>query len=69
MVNVIINADDFGKDHVVNIAIKKQIEAGNITSTTIMANADGFYEAIEIAKNNPQICQIATDSRMDLQML
>lgn len=52
---IIINADDFGKSHQVNEAIQEQISSGNITSTTIMANADGFDEAISIALQNPQV--------------
>lgn len=55
MLRVIINADDFGKDHFVNIAIAEQLLKGNITSTTIMANADGFDEAIRLAKQYPNI--------------
>lgn len=55
MLRIIINADDFGKNHVVNIAIEEQIKRGYITSTTIMANADGFDEAILIAKQHPNI--------------
>ena len=55
MLRVIINADDFGKNHKVNLAIKEEIEKGNITSTTIMANADGFDEAVSISKLYPHI--------------
>lgn len=55
MPRIIINADDFGKCHEVNVAIEEQILKGNITSTTIMANADGFDEAIQIAKQYPSI--------------
>ena len=55
MLRLIINADDFGKDHIVNVAIENQIKIGNITSTTIMANADGYEEAIRIAKAYPHI--------------
>lgn len=52
---IIINADDFGYSHTMNMAIEKAILAGRITSSTIMANAPGFDEAIEIAKRNGQI--------------
>lgn len=52
---IIINADDFGYSHKMNMAIEKAILAGRITSSTIMANAPGFDEAIEIAKRNGQI--------------
>lgn len=55
MLRVIINADDFGKNHEVNVAVEDQIKKGNITSTTIMANADGFEEAVVLSKKYPQI--------------
>ncbi len=47
---VIINADDFGYSHEINIAIQKAIEEKKISSTTIMANAPFYEEAVEIAK-------------------
>lgn len=49
--NVIVNADDFGYNSDVNTAIKKGIESGYITSSTIMASGVAFEEAIEYAKN------------------
>lgn len=47
---VIINADDFGYSSEVNSAIEKAVVAGKISSTTIMANAPFFDEAVSIAK-------------------
>lgn len=47
---VIINADDFGYSVQVNEAIEKAIEARRISSTTIMANAPFFEDAITIAR-------------------
>lgn len=46
---IIINADDFGYSPQVNEAIEKAIIAKKISSTTIMANAPYFIEAVEIA--------------------
>jgi len=52
---VIINADDFGRSHEINVAIEDAIKIGAITSATIMANAPFFEEAIEIAKKYKEI--------------
>lgn len=47
---VIINADDFGYNAQVNEAIEKAIIAKKISSTTIMANAPFFEDAVAIAQ-------------------
>jgi chitin disaccharide deacetylase len=47
---LIINADDFGINSNVNEAIVKCFQKDIINSTTVMANMDGFAEAIELAK-------------------
>ncbi|WP_374987940.1 ChbG/HpnK family deacetylase [Bacillus sp. IBL03825] len=39
---LIKNADDFGLSPSINKSIIEAIEAGNISSTTIMANMPGF---------------------------
>ena len=49
---IIINADDFGYNHEVNLAIVEAFSKGWITNTTIMANMPGYDEAVEIAKTN-----------------
>jgi len=45
---VIINADDCGNNEIVNEHIRQAIEAGKITSTTIMANQPAFDGAVEL---------------------
>lgn len=55
MMRVIINADDLGMSMEVNASIEKAIKEGCISSSTIMANAPAFEDAVRIAKNNPQI--------------
>lgn len=50
---LIVNADDLGINHHVNIAIEKLINESLVTSSTIMANGDAFEEAIDIAQRNP----------------
>lgn len=52
---VIINSDDLGMSASVNAAIEEAINEGCISSTTIMANAPAFDDAIRIAKQYPQI--------------
>lgn len=52
---IIINADDLGMSGEVNAAIEKAITAGCISSSTIMANAPAFEDAIRIAKLYPHI--------------
>lgn len=52
---IIINADDFGYSHTINLAIEKAILARRITSSTIMANAPSFNEAVDIALKNRHI--------------
>ena len=45
---LIINADDCGKSKEVNEAIAQFIEAGKITSTTVMANMDDLEGAAQL---------------------
>ncbi len=51
----IVNADDLGYSHEVNVAIEKCLAAGVITSSTIIANGPAFDEAVSIAKRYPGI--------------
>jgi hypothetical protein len=52
---IIVNADDFGLCHSVNTAIINGFLAGNISSTTIMANMPGRDEAVQLAKKHPEL--------------
>lgn len=54
MVKVIINADDLGKDHLVNEAIGNALIKGHITSSTIMATSETWDEVHKIVNFNPQ---------------
>ena len=38
MNNIIINADDFGLNHEVNVAIIELLKSGRIDRTTVMVN-------------------------------
>ena len=45
---IIINADDFGANNYTNKKILQCIESGNISSTSWLANGDGFNDALRI---------------------
>lgn len=47
MKKIIINADDFGYSRANNLAIQRGTQSGVITSTSLMANMDGFEHAVE----------------------
>lgn len=55
MIRLIVNADDFGLTSGVNRAIAEGHKNGIVSSSTLMANGPKFAEAVEIAKNNPQL--------------
>lgn len=50
---IIFNADDFGYSEAVNRGIIKCFKDGVLRSTTLMTNAFGFEDAVELAKQNP----------------
>jgi predicted glycoside hydrolase/deacetylase ChbG (UPF0249 family) len=47
MKSLIINADDLGADEARNRGIFEAIEAGRVTSVSILVNGDGFEDAME----------------------
>jgi len=55
MKRLIINADDFGLNELINSAIIKGYRNGFITSTTIMPSGIAFESAAESAKENPNL--------------
>lgn len=52
---IIFNADDFGYSEAVNRGIIKCFTDGVLRSTTLMTNAFGFEDAINLAKSNPEL--------------
>ncbi|HWX92444.1 MAG TPA: ChbG/HpnK family deacetylase [Terriglobales bacterium] len=52
MRRLIVNADDFGLTHGVNRAIAEAHHRGIVTSTTLMANAGAFDEAVLLANSS-----------------
>jgi chitin disaccharide deacetylase len=55
MKRLIINADDFGFTRGVNAGILRAFKSGILTSATLMANGDGFDEAVAMALTNPRL--------------
>lgn len=47
MKNLIINADDLGVDEARNRGIFEAIQAGRVTSVSVLVNGDGFEDAME----------------------
>jgi chitin disaccharide deacetylase len=55
MRQLILNADDFGMTKGINEAIIRAHREGILTSTTLMANAPAFGDAVERARANPTL--------------
>jgi chitin disaccharide deacetylase len=55
MKELILNADDFGLTKGVNEGIVRAFRDGVLTSTTLMANAPGFDDAVQCARANPKL--------------
>jgi len=55
MKEVILNADDFGLTPGVNEGIIRAHREGILTSTTLMATAPAFDQAVALAKENPRL--------------
>lgn len=55
MKKLILNADDFGLTRGVNEGIIRAHREGILTSATLMASADAFDHAVELAKQNPSL--------------
>ena len=49
--NLIFTADDFGYDKAFNYAVFKAFKEGMLNSAALMANCEGFDEAVEMFKN------------------
>jgi predicted glycoside hydrolase/deacetylase ChbG (UPF0249 family) len=52
---IIINADDFGITEELNLCVKRLHEQGIIMSATLIANSPYFEQAIQIAKECPNL--------------
>src|SRR5215469_7320990 len=52
---VIINADDFGLTSSISRGIIEGYSSGMVTSASIIASGEGFEEACELARHNPDL--------------
>lgn len=55
MDSLIINADDFGLTSGVNAAVMKCVEAGSVSSATLMVSGEAASEAGELASQNERL--------------
>ncbi|GAB4343106.1 MAG: hopanoid biosynthesis-associated protein HpnK [Candidatus Abyssubacteria bacterium] len=52
---LIVNADDFGLEEEVNAAVIAAHRNGIVTSASLIANGRGFYNAVALARENPNL--------------
>lgn len=52
---LVVNADDFGYTHDVNAGIVEAHQRGILTATTLMAEGDAFDDAVQLARENPDL--------------
>src|SRR6267143_1995910 len=52
---LIVNADDFGRSHAINEAVVRAHREGILTAASLMVNGQAADEAIELARQNPQL--------------
>jgi chitin disaccharide deacetylase len=52
---LIVNADDFGRSHSINLAVIRAHQEGILTSASLMVSEPGFDEAVRLAKENPRL--------------
>ncbi|GFP76466.1 ChbG/HpnK family deacetylase [Clostridium fungisolvens] len=55
MIDVIINADDFGMSEAFNYGVIKGYKDGVVSSTTLMVNMDSAEHAVSLAKSFPDL--------------
>lgn len=52
---LIINADDFGRSHDINLAVIRAHREGVLTSASLMVAGEAVDEAVELARQNPKL--------------
>lgn len=53
MKRLIVNADDFGRHELINLAVERAFKNGCLKSTTLMPGGVAFDDAVAVAKRNP----------------
>jgi len=56
--NVIANADDFGLNSTINVAILYCFENGIVNSTSMMVNTGFFEESVQLIQKNPVVSNV-----------
>jgi hopanoid biosynthesis associated protein HpnK len=52
---LIVNADDFGRSHSINLAVVRAHREGILTSASLMVSGEAASEAIELVRQNPRL--------------
>ncbi len=52
---LVVNADDFGRSHSINLAVIQAHQQGVLTSASLMVNEAASDEAVELAHANPRL--------------
>jgi hopanoid biosynthesis associated protein HpnK len=52
---IILNADDFGRSSSINSAVKQAFQNGLLTSASLMVTGEAFYEAVVMARQMPDL--------------
>src|SRR5216117_276522 len=52
---LIVNADDFGRSHSINLAVIRAHREGILTTASLMVNEAACDEAVKLAKENPRL--------------
>jgi hypothetical protein len=55
MKKLVVNADDFGRSSPVNRGIIEGHQKGIVTSASLMTDREGFDEAVQLARENPNL--------------
>jgi chitin disaccharide deacetylase len=52
---LIVNADDFGRSHSINMAVIRAHREGILTTASLMVNEPAAEEAVQLARENPKL--------------
>lgn len=52
---ILVNADDFGRHVLINSAVAKCVERGCLRSATLMPGGKAFDDAVDVAKAHPEL--------------
>ena len=52
---ILVNADDFGRHELINKAVAEGVEKGFLRSATLMPGGKAFEDAVEVARSHPSL--------------